>query len=369
MFVRGTTVADLGVGIIGANPDGRWAGRSHVPAIAATPGVRLASVATTRRESAVAAAGRFGADRWFTSAAELAADSATDLAVIAVRVPQHRQILTAVLAAGTDVLCEWPLARTTAEAEEMVAAAAAARVRGWVGLQARFAPEVVLARTLIGDGFLGRLTSVHAWSSMARGASGIEPPANEYLLDAESGANLLTIGVGHTLDTIETLVGHITEVAARTATQRPTMAIAGTGRTAEVRVPDHVLVHGLLGGDALFSVDVHNGQPAGCRTVVELVGTEGVLRLHTEGKGNHLGVQMSRLALFGARGDRTDLQRLDAKAMPDLPDQARNVAGMYAALAAGADGLATFEDGLRLHRLLDAVRHSAASATKHGVDR
>jgi predicted dehydrogenase len=63
-----------------------------------------------------------------------------DVVVITVKVPAHAQLVQAALAAGKHVYCEWPLARTTEEAESLVALARAAGVRHTIGLQARHAP-------------------------------------------------------------------------------------------------------------------------------------------------------------------------------------------------------------------------------------
>ena len=52
----------LRIGIIGANVKS-WAGRAHMPALAAgVPGAELVAVSTTRQESADEAAKTFGAE-------------------------------------------------------------------------------------------------------------------------------------------------------------------------------------------------------------------------------------------------------------------------------------------------------------------
>ena len=51
----------LRVGLIGAGSSRTWAARAHLPALRAVPDLRIVAVATTRRESAVAAATLTGA--------------------------------------------------------------------------------------------------------------------------------------------------------------------------------------------------------------------------------------------------------------------------------------------------------------------
>jgi SAM-dependent methyltransferase len=86
-------------------------------------------VGTSREESAREAASLFGAAHWFTDAAELAAHRDVDLVVITVKVPFHYELAEAALRAGKHVLVEWPLARTTEEAQRLTKLASQAGVR------------------------------------------------------------------------------------------------------------------------------------------------------------------------------------------------------------------------------------------------
>lgn len=65
----------------------------------------------------------------------------------------------AALAAGKHLYREWPLARTSAEAETFAKAARAAGVHHALGLQARYAPALAHARELVAEGRVGRDTS------------------------------------------------------------------------------------------------------------------------------------------------------------------------------------------------------------------
>ena len=77
----------------------------------------------------------------------------------------HAEIAIAALEAGKHVLVEKPLANTVAEAEAMVAAAAAAATRGvrsMVGFNYRRVPALALARELIAEGRIGAVRQVRA---------------------------------------------------------------------------------------------------------------------------------------------------------------------------------------------------------------
>jgi len=122
---------DIRVGIVGANSQGGWAKLSHVPAINGLPGLKLAAVAT--RSGAREAAEAFGADRWFSDPFAMIRDDQIDVITIAVKVPAHRDLVLAALAAGKAVYCEAPLGSTVAESEEMARAAGALHTA--IGLQ------------------------------------------------------------------------------------------------------------------------------------------------------------------------------------------------------------------------------------------
>lgn len=49
----------LGVGIIGASPNGGWGSMGHIPALQALPNFEVTAVSTTRQESADETSKRF----------------------------------------------------------------------------------------------------------------------------------------------------------------------------------------------------------------------------------------------------------------------------------------------------------------------
>ena len=115
------------LGFIGANVHSTWASQSHFPALLASPDVELTAVCTTRRETAEAARKAFGAKLAFTDFREMVASKEIDAVAVVVRVPSHYEPTKAAIEAGKHVYTEWPLGRTTAEAEEL---AALARAKG-----------------------------------------------------------------------------------------------------------------------------------------------------------------------------------------------------------------------------------------------
>jgi predicted dehydrogenase len=82
-----------------------------------------------------------------------------DLALVASPAGLHADHSIALLDAGIHVLCEKPIAATTADAERMIAAAARARRMLAVGLFRRFFPSTRLVHDLVLSGRLGALES------------------------------------------------------------------------------------------------------------------------------------------------------------------------------------------------------------------
>ena len=101
----------LRVGVIGANPNRSWAKDSHIPALRSLENVQLAAVATTSRASAEAAAVAFGVRAAYDDPLALITASGIDIVSVCVRVPYHRDLVLAALAADKHVYCEWPLGR------------------------------------------------------------------------------------------------------------------------------------------------------------------------------------------------------------------------------------------------------------------
>ncbi len=86
------------VGIIGANPDRGWAAQAHIPALKSLPNdFEITALSTTRRESADAAAKRFGVPLVFDNHYDLVNSAEVDLVAITVKVPHHLELATAAL--------------------------------------------------------------------------------------------------------------------------------------------------------------------------------------------------------------------------------------------------------------------------------
>ena len=132
-------VAVIGVGHLG---------RHHARILSTLPGARLVAVVDTNRGRAEEIARTVNTQAIF-NARDLAGQ--VDAVTIAVPTELHRDIAMPFLEAAIPVLVEKPMARSVAEADELIAAAAKSGVALAVGQTERFNPAVDAARPLLSD--------------------------------------------------------------------------------------------------------------------------------------------------------------------------------------------------------------------------
>ena len=234
----------LGVGIIGVSPVRGWAATAHIPALRALPNYEIRALSAHSAESAHAAGEAFGVGAVFSDHEQLVTQPAIDVVAVTVKVPHHRELVSAALAAGKAVYCEWPLGRDLDDARAMAALAAEQRVRTVVGLQARQAPAIERVQQLLSDGYIGEVLSTSMLGLSVLGDVLVQP--NAYMLDKTTGANALTIAVGHSLDILNHVLGDFTDLSAVTALRRPLITIEETGEQIVKTAADQIAVIGTL---------------------------------------------------------------------------------------------------------------------------
>ena len=164
-----------------------------------------------------------------------------DLVDIASPNDTYAEIAIAAARAGKMVTCEKPLARTAAEAREMVAAVEGARIENMVWYNYRRVPAVVLLKNLIDQGTLGRVFHYRAQFLQDWTISRDLPQGGEGLwrLDVGvAGSGVTGDLLAHCIDTALWLNGSITEVTAMTETFIKERQHALTGRVEPVGIDD-----------------------------------------------------------------------------------------------------------------------------------
>lgn len=357
--------AVLQIGLVGANPEQSWAKTSHIPAIQTLPVCRLAAVATHRAETARKAAEAFGVDEFYASAAELAQSKNVELVSVCVKVSHHRELVFAALEAGKPVLCEWPLALSVEEAEEMTQRAEQAGVNATIDLQARMSPAVRRAHDVIASGAIGRPLTASILST----TSGFGPQslqAYAYMYDPAQGATLSAVTAGHTLDLAICLLGGIREIAAMTTTKYESIKLMDTSGEVANKTPDYLAVQARFESGCLLSAEIDSGRtPGDTPFVFKITGTDGQLTLKG---GSAVGFQGGELTLAAT----VPFDEPEPPASPDLKGPLANVGEMYARLASdaqtGEQTTPSFAHAIKLHKLIRSVGIAAESGDRQKAD-
>src|SRR5882762_7370417 len=286
----------LGVGIIGVSPVWGWAATAHIPALRALLNYEIRALSARSAESARAVGQVFGVSAVFSDHHQLVIQPDIDVVAVTVKVPHHRETVSAALAAGKAVYCEWPLGRDLDDARAMAALAAKQGVRTVVGLQARQAPAIEFVQELLGDGYVGEVLSTTMVGLSVTGGVLVQP--NAYMLDKTNGANVLTIGVGHSLDILNYVLGEFADLSALSDLRRPLITIEETRERIVKTAPDQIAVIGTLTSGATASVHVREAVAGGTGFLWEINGTDGTLRITADAAYP----EIYPLTVAGARG-------------------------------------------------------------------
>ena len=128
----------------------------------------------------------------------LASDPDVDLVVVSVNIAKHNELAKPALEAGKDIFVEWPLGKTTAEAEELRNLAQAKGLRIIVGAPVRATPLLGKIKELVDGGEIGNVISTTVVGTFAPTVHDLWIEGAEYVLDRDSDGNTLSINpLGH----------------------------------------------------------------------------------------------------------------------------------------------------------------------------
>lgn len=353
----------IGVGIIGVQVGRGWAAGAHIPALRVLDDFRLVALSTRRQDSADAAARHFGVPHAFADHEALVRAPDVELVVVTVKVPHHLELASAAIRAGKAVFCEWPLGNGLAEAEQLQALAQQHGVKAVVGLQGRLSPEFGHVRDLLAEGAIGRVLSATVTGSGPWGPR--LDLANAYTADVRNGANLLTIPVMHTIDTLQSLLGPITELRGHIGHRRNSITVAETGETLPMTSPDEVVVLARTRESGMLTLHYQGSNSPGPNFHCAIHGEQGEIRL----VGPTGFAEIIRPQIWISR-DGAPFAEVGVPATryhtPITEGPALNVAEFYRQLAGdlrdGTRNCPDFSHGVACHRIVDAIERSSAEA-------
>jgi len=206
----------------------RWGiiGCGDVTEVKSGPGFQKATgsslVAVMRRSGPLAKdyAQRHGVPRWYDNARDLIADPQVNAVYIATPPSSHKEYTLLAAQAGKPVYVEKPMALTTAECAEMIAACKTAGVPLFVAYYRRALPRFVKVKELVDAGAIGEVRYVTVELSQPPPDSVIPGDQLPWRLRPEvsGGGHFVDLAV-HTLDFLDYLLGPVADAHGFSANQ------------------------------------------------------------------------------------------------------------------------------------------------------
>ncbi|MEV7384236.1 Gfo/Idh/MocA family protein [Streptomyces lydicus] len=220
----------------------------------------------------------------------------------------------------------------------------------------------MLSTSMLGSGWIGGATY---------------DDSHAYILDVTSGATLLSIPFGHSVDALAMVLGKSREVSAHVENLCPEVTHVTSGAVAAKTAEDQIAVTGVLESGAVAALHFRSGTSRVTAFHWEINGTEGDLVV----KADQALWFQGRLRLYGARGEDGALAELPVPARYQRSltqwtersaEPACNVAHEYAllrdqitgSLAPDEDGVPDFWHAVRRHGMLEKIREAARTGRK-----
>jgi len=350
----------VGIGIIGTG----FARKVQIPGFLACEGAEIVSVASGSYENARSTAEEFGIEHYTADWRETVAHRNVDLVCITTPPNLHREMTTFALDQHKHVLCEKPMAMNVAEAEQMTAAAGRKDVLALIDHELRFQPGRLHAYQMLRDGAIGKV--IHAkytFRAQYRGDASV--PWNWWSDEEQGGGALGAIG-SHAVDSFNWFLGTtVSSVFCQLQThvkrrQDP------RGHIRDVTSDDEAMMvlrfaDSELAQDATGVISLSMAEWPEYQNRIEIFGTKGAMRVNHRGElfvGQDVGTGWQEVDVdLGQPVDGpadTGFSRGFMSFAPKIVEAIRTGSN-------SVDGAATFEDGLKVQRVLDASRKSNAS--------
>jgi predicted dehydrogenase len=359
----------------------------------ATP--TMSVVVGRNAERTAAAAARLGWAGSSTDWREVIQRDDIDVVDICTPGDSHAEIAIAALQAGKHVLCEKPLANGVPDAVAMTAAAqdAAGRgVRSMCGFSYRRTPALALAKRFVEQGRLGTIRHIRA-QYLQDWLSDENAPMTWRLDRSKAGSGSLGDIGAHSIDAARFVTGlEIESVSALLTTFVPSRPVAGEmvglgGRVEDPSTVERVPV--TVDDAALFTARYQGGAVGSFEATRFALGRKNANRLEVNGSLGSIAFDFESMNTLQYYDGRDDADSLGFRTI-DVTDAVHpytghwwpvghglgydhvftnQIADFIADIAADRDPSPSFEDALRVQRVLDAVERSAADNSRlHRVD-
>jgi len=390
--VNGIVPADprdrIGIGMLGY----AFMGKAHSNAFRQAPFffpdspiAKLVAICGRSDSKVQEIASRYSYRRYYTDWQRMIMDK--DVQIVDNGLPNNFHLKPCVLAAelGKHLICEKPLGMNALESKEMVRSVRKAGVKHMVGYNYRFIPAIILARKMISDGDIGKILQFRA-AYLQEWIMGADFPMVWRLRRSTAGSGVLGDLGSHIIDLARYLVGDIESTVGIMKTfikKRP--IVEGEKLSSSARAPAKNKLGTVDVDDAFIALLKFRSGVIGSAEAsrfcagrknfqrIEVHGTEGSISFNLE-RLNELEVYSNRDAM-----DRRGFRRISVTEAVHpyyknwwphghvLGWEHTFIHEMYHFLKAvskdenvGPQG-ATFEDGLAVDLVMDAISKSAES--------
>ncbi len=270
------------------------------------------------------------------------ADMLPEVDVVDVCTPTHlhHEMVLQAAAAGKQIICEKPLARTVTEARQMVQACRAAGVHLLVAHVVRFFPEYALAKAAVAEDQIGRLGVLR----LHRGSYRPKKPVGNWFLDESKSGGILMDLMIHDYDYARWIAGDVQTVYARRVSTHHPQASIDYGLV--------ILTH--KNGALSHIAGAWAYPPPTFRTRFEIAGDAGLIEFDSDATA-----PIQNLILRDREGSAPDVA-LPASPVSESP-YTTQIKEFYICLMEGRPCRITASDGLAAVQIAEAAIQSAAS--------
>ncbi|MEP7075628.1 MAG: Gfo/Idh/MocA family oxidoreductase [Acidobacteriota bacterium] len=347
----------VGIGIIGTG----FARTVQIPAFAACEKARTVSVASASIENARSTANAFEIEQFTDDWRDTIRNEEVDLICITTPPIYHREMALAAMEQGKHVLCEKPMAMNVAEAEEIADAARSAGVLALIDHELRFQQGRQEAYVMLRLGEIGKVRHAkYLFQAPHRGNP--EIPWN-WWSDIESGGGALGAINSHIIDSFQWFLGaDVSSVFCQLQTHVKQRKDPD-GNWRDVTTDDQAnmilrFADSEVASDATGLVSVSMTEGPKYMNRLEFFGEDGAMRITHRGE------------VFVAKTGDKEWRQIEVELNANIdgvPDTGF-ARGFMAFAPAIVDAIlegrneieyaATFDDGARVQRVLDAARES-----------
>lgn len=196
------TIKKLNWGVAGC---GKYAEFTFIPAMHMMRKSTVHSVFSNSEERAKAVAEKYGISLYFSNYDEFLKSDIDAVYISSANADHYKQVIKAA-EAGKNILCEKPLALSSAEAEEMIKVCRKNNVKLSINYVFHFHPLVRKAKEIIENGMIGKFISATANFNIE-----IAPSSNFRHSKAGGGGALMDVGT-HMIDLLRYFGGEISSI-------------------------------------------------------------------------------------------------------------------------------------------------------------